>query len=203
MKRHSQRSINSGLLLLFMLSLASNALAQFTPPATGLVGWWRAEGNGNDSSGNGHNGTLTGGGYDTGKFGQAFSFAGNANTLFVPDSNDFNLTNSLSVGAWIYAKADSWHVLERAQSGSVPYSFGLDAAGHFWFVINSQTGQAELRVPIAYNQWKQVTATLDGATGEMRLYIDGVQATNRFTNVRPMFLNPSGTGLGIGNTPFG
>src|SRR5437016_3262555 len=30
----------------------------YSVPPAGLIGWWRAEGNGNDSSGHGHNGTL-------------------------------------------------------------------------------------------------------------------------------------------------
>src|SRR2546427_13131922 len=94
--------------------LANSGLAQLSPPTNGLVAWWRGEGNANDSSGNGHNGTLLNGvGFDIGKFGQAFSFAGNPNTVFVPDSPDFKLTNSLTVSAWIYPKANSWVVLQR------------------------------------------------------------------------------------------
>src|SRR5262249_49124388 len=47
----------------------------YVPPLTGLVAWWRAEGNGNDSSGNGHDGMFReGGSYTAGDFGQAFSF---------------------------------------------------------------------------------------------------------------------------------
>ncbi len=204
MKLPFKRAARRAIVVSFFIAFAARVSAQYSPPTSGLVGWWRADGNGNDSSGGGHTGTLNGGSYDTGKFGQAFKFAGNGNTFFVPDSNDFNLTNSLSVGAWIYPTANSWHVVERARSGLAPYSFGLDNAGHFWFVIDSGgSGQAELRAPIAYNQWKQVTATLDGSTGEVRLYFDGVLVTNRFTSVRPANLTPSGsTGLGIGNTPF-
>src|SRR6266478_8394092 len=95
------RLLTSGFAFALPILFAMHAAAQFSPPTAALVGWWRAEGNGNDSSGNGHNGTLNGGGYDMGRFGQAFSFAGNGNTLFIPDSPDFNLTNSFSIGAWI------------------------------------------------------------------------------------------------------
>jgi len=52
--------------------------------------------------------------------------------------------------------------------------------------------------------WKQVTATLDGGTGDMRLYIDGVLVTNQITAVRPYYIDPSqAPALGIGNTPYG
>src|SRR5207237_3465132 len=140
-------------------------------PTSGLVAWWRGEGNANDSSGNGHNGTLLNNvGFDTGKFGQAFSFAGNPNTVFVPDSPGFTLTNSLSVGAWIYPKADSWVVLQRGggTGGGTAYSFQLDDAGHFQFYIKDALGNLDsISASISYNQWKQVTATLDGATGDL------------------------------------
>src|SRR5712671_1002519 len=95
--------------ILIALTIPNFALAQFSPPTNGLVAWWRGEGNANDNSGNGHNGNLMHAvGFSTGEFGQAFSFLGNPNTVFVPDSNDFNLTNSLSMAAWVYVKADSW-----------------------------------------------------------------------------------------------
>src|SRR2546422_6099793 len=59
-------------------------------------------------------------------------------------------------------------------------------------------------VLFAKTQGRQVTATLDGSTGDMRLYIDGVLVTNRFTTVRPYVPDPSSQpALGIGNTPYG
>src|SRR5258706_12303715 len=74
--------------MLIALAIPNFALAQFSPPTNGLVAWWRAEGNGNDSSGNGHNGTLLdGGGFDLGTFGQAFSFLGHPNRRALPASN--------------------------------------------------------------------------------------------------------------------
>jgi len=140
-----------------LLTIPPFSRAQFIPPTNGLVAWWSGEGNGNDSSGNGHNGTLMNGvGFDQGEFGQAFSFSGNPNTVFVPDSPDFNLTNSFSIGAWIYIKATSWHVLERSSSGSgtVSYSVGLDNTGRFIFYIKSSatSPQTALVVPIAYER---------------------------------------------------
>src|SRR5436190_5901585 len=150
-------------IFLLAILVCPQVRAQYAPPTNGLVGWWRAEGNGNDSSGHGHNGTLmSGGGYDVGKIGQAFSFLGNPNRLFIPDSPDLNLTNSLSIAAWIYPKAASWHVLERTTTsgaGSITYSFGLYGASYFWFEVKSQSGDAVLTFPLTFNQWKHVTGT--------------------------------------------
>ncbi|HEY2083077.1 MAG TPA: hypothetical protein VGI88_09855, partial [Verrucomicrobiae bacterium] len=61
------------LFIFTLVTVASTAYcnATCTPPASGLVGWWRAEGNADDAVG-GNNGTLVGGvGFGTGEVGQA------------------------------------------------------------------------------------------------------------------------------------
>jgi len=186
--------------------LSSVAVAQYSPPTSGLVGWWRGNGDANDSSGNGHDGTLVSGvGFTNGLFGQAFSFAGNPNRVVVPDSVDFALTNSISIGAWVYQAANSWAVLERGgnQAGSAAFTFGSNDAGQFTFEINSFSASDALFAPITYNQWTQITGTLDGNTGDMRLYVNGILVARKFTTVRPGgIINPAlSPALGIGNEP--
>jgi hypothetical protein len=178
--------------------------ADFAPPTQGLVGWWRGEANGNDASGNGHHGTPSGVAFGTGFYGQAFSFAGNPNVVNVPDSPDFELTNSLTIAAWIYPKANSWHVLERVTTAAlgVPYAIGLSFGAGFRFSIKpSANGDDDyLIAPISYNQWTHVAATLDGNTGDMRLYMDGIVVAQKVTTNRP-YAGPGG--LGIGNSSYG
>ena len=192
-------------LLLGVSMLSPVAMAQYSPPTSGLVGWWRGNGDANDSSGNGPDGTLVSGvGFTNGVYGEAFSFVGNPNRVVVPDSVDFALTNSLSIGAWVYQTANSWGVVSRAgnQPYSNVYSLGSNDAGQFGFFINSLSASDGVYAPITYNQWTQVTGTLDGNTGDMRLYINGVLAAQKFTTVRPGILNPGlSPTLGIGNDP--
>lgn len=174
------------LALVFLSTFAGDVSAQFSPPSSGLVAWWRGEGNANDSSGNGHDGTLlNGAAFDTGRFGQAFSFLGSQNRVFVPDSNDFKLTNSLTISAWVFPKLDSWVVIYRGGRSFSPYALEMDNAGNFAFFISGSSANDQLSVPIALNQWKQVTGTLDGLTGEMRLYFDGLLVAHKITQVRP------------------
>ncbi len=53
--------------------------------ASGLVGWWPLDGNANDMSGNGNNGTLINNPtYVAGKIGQALSFNGSSNYVTIP-----------------------------------------------------------------------------------------------------------------------
>src|SRR5262245_34179681 len=94
---------SSSALLFVVATVTNNTQAQFSPPTAGLIAWWRGEGNADDSSGNGHSGTLLSrAGFENGRFGQAFSFGGNLNRILVPDANDFKLTNSLSISAWVF-----------------------------------------------------------------------------------------------------
>ena len=89
-------------------------------------------------------------------------------------------------------------------AASITYTFGLYGGSFFWFEVKSQTGDAVLTFPLTFNQWKHVTGTLDGATGEMRLYFDGVLVTNQITNVRAGYSDPaSQPAMAIGNTPYG
>src|SRR5438105_3251078 len=87
------------LLVSELIGVSLSVSAQYAPPASGLVAWWRGEGNANDSA-DSHHGTLVGGmGFTTGMYGQAFQGGPNNRKVMVPDSPAFELTSSLSIGA--------------------------------------------------------------------------------------------------------
>jgi hypothetical protein len=68
----------------------------------GMVGWWRAENNANDSSGGNRNGTANNGAtYAAGWVGQAFSFDGLNDYVEVQDSAALELASSLTIEFWI------------------------------------------------------------------------------------------------------
>ena len=58
------------LLILAVFTLGSTAFAQIPNyvPSNGLVGWWPFNGNANDESGNGNNGTVNGGTFSNDRF---------------------------------------------------------------------------------------------------------------------------------------
>ena len=180
----------------------------YRPPTNGLVGWWRGEGNANDETGK-HNGTLLNGvAFDTGEFGQAFSLGGTSTRVLVPDSVDLMLTNSLSIGAWIYPKANSYNVVARNGNDPNRVAYGIggpDFTGQFTFHIAHSPAEETLYAPQMLNQWIHLAGTLDGATGDMRLYTNGVLAAQKSATVRPLgFIDPSfQPGLAIGNASQG
>ena len=89
--------------------------ASCSPPASGIVGWWPAEGNANDLIGT-NNGTLLGGATAnaSGMVGTAFSFDGTNSYVQFADSSVFHPSN-LTVEAWIRFSS-----LDSAGSGGSP-----------------------------------------------------------------------------------
>jgi hypothetical protein len=88
---------------------SSNAtLSVFTAPPclvtgnTGVVSWWRGEGDLTDASGAKHNGTLHNSVfYTTGKVGQALGFNGVDSYVEVPDDPSLELTSVLTIEFWV------------------------------------------------------------------------------------------------------
>jgi len=97
---------------IFILSLAALPLfaAAQVPsyvPANGLVGWWPFNGNANDESGNGNNGTVNGATLTTDRNGNvnaAYSFDGVNDNIDVADNVGFGflLNNSYTVNHWVF-----------------------------------------------------------------------------------------------------
>ena len=88
------------------LSLTANFWAQVPSyvPSNGLVGWWPFNGNANDESGNGNNGTVNGVTLTTDRFGvvnKAYNFDGVNDWIEISDNNLLDLNNELTLSAWI------------------------------------------------------------------------------------------------------
>jgi hypothetical protein len=91
-----------GLALLAALA-ASTARADCTPPPSGIVAWWAAEGNANDSI-YGNNGTWIGdASYATGEVGQCFSPNGTNSGISVAASATLNVgtQSGLTIEGWV------------------------------------------------------------------------------------------------------
>jgi hypothetical protein len=93
-------------LLISAFLIGSLLQAQNLPsylPANGLVGWWPFNGNANDESGNGNNGTVNGATLTTDRFGnagKAYGFDGLSNYIEVPDNSTIDLTNQFTIAVW-------------------------------------------------------------------------------------------------------
>jgi serine/threonine protein kinase len=138
----------------------------------------------------------------------ALEFNGKNQRVFIPDHPLFRLTRSLTVEAFIKVRAlGNWHgpILFRGdnRTGLDPYVLSVEPNKTIAFhVENASRHVANITAPLpGFNQWLHVAGTLDDATGQMRLYTNGVLATSTVTSVRPFAeldtrFEP---GLGIGS----
>jgi hypothetical protein len=96
------------LLLTAVIALGFSAITMAQVPSyvptNGMVGWWPFNGNANDESGNGNNGTVNGATLTTDRFGnanQAYSFDGVDDYIKIQNSPNF-LNQEYSVSIWFY-----------------------------------------------------------------------------------------------------
>jgi hypothetical protein len=178
-----------------------------SPPASGLVSWWRGEGNLNDNWGLNNGGTPSRPiSYTAGKVGLAFNFANSY--IPVADSPSLRATNGLTIEAWVYPTAlggSANTILTRFSPLGSPvtnnsYYFGLTNSGRLCLRVSAAGTSAMTLVapqPLPLNQWTLVAAAYDGAS--LRLYTNAtvVAQTNYSGGIFP------GTeSLYLGATPF-
>jgi hypothetical protein len=174
----------------------------------GLVSWWTADNTAADAVGVNHGTLVSGATYTAGQVGQAFRFDGIDDRVQVTDSESLKLTASMTIEAWVRADADSptagGPILFRGddRGGLDPYVLTRDSNNTIRFGISPSNNQGvSIGAPMPIGQFFHVAATLDDATGAMRLYINGVLKAQTVTSVRPFgdldpAYNPS---IGIGN----
>ena len=96
---------NKLLLLAMGFALTTQMVMAQVPsyvPTNGLVGYWPFNGNANDESGNGNNGTVNGAMLTTDRFGntgKAYNFNGSSNYIRINNSTSLNGT-SVSISGW-------------------------------------------------------------------------------------------------------
>jgi hypothetical protein len=93
---------------LAILGLTTATMGQNAPsyvPTNGLVGWWPFNGNANDESGNGNNGTVNGATLTADRFGnanKAYSFDGVDDLIRISHQNQLNLMGDFTASIWFY-----------------------------------------------------------------------------------------------------
>jgi hypothetical protein len=137
-----------------------------------------------DASGNGNGGTLAGPVWSTaGKFGGALSFNGTNAMVTVPDASSLDLTNGMTLEAWVRPSALGavWRTALIKEAGSdLSYALYAHATD-----TNQPSGHANVggdnwtrgTGPLALNVWTHLAVTFDGST--LALYVNGVLASSK------------------------
>ena len=178
------------------------------------VGAWSGSANGKDSAG-GKKKKLVNVSFTDGVTGRAFLFApdnfsyGTYVGVQIPDQPAFALTDSMSIAGWIRPRGNGYVIFFRGDNrpGLDPYCFSMQGNHHLRFQINGGNNDDApfVDTEIPYCEWTHVAATLDGSTGKMSIYTNGVLAAQITTTVRPFGpLDPDESpGIGIGNVNDG
>ena len=179
---------------LAILGLTAATMAQVPNyvPTNGLVGWWPFNGNANDESGNGNNGTVNGATLTLDRFGivnGAYSFNGTSNFIEVTDNNTLDFTNQYSISIWVqindYSLNSNSNALQRSMlgkprnTGGGGYSFraleGVDwnSDGNpipyigAWNTPTANGGVESLTDTLHLNIWTNLIFTYDGTTAKL------------------------------------
>jgi MSHA biogenesis protein MshQ len=183
-------------------------IAYQVPDTPQLVAHYALEGDVADSSGNGHTGGSQGTvDYERAVICDGVQLDGNG-YVSVPDNNDFDLRNALTVTAWI--RADSLSVsghedLYSFLSKDTNYEFHVRADGslYWWWSGGSFDTDAGVIEP---GTWYHFAAVYSKSDGIMRIYLNGEQEASHSwssslpTNSDPLYIGTD-KGSGGGDWP--
>jgi parallel beta-helix repeat protein len=171
------------------------------PPTSGLVSWWRGEGNTSDSVG-GNNGTLEGGAtFAPGKFGQAFFFDGASFIQVLTPQNIPVGNNPRTISAWVNS-AGGTNLYQGIVGYGTPtnpgqvlfFEWGGNAEDlNRLYTMNLSWG-ARGATLLAYDTWYHVALTHDGSN--TRLYVNGRLDANEAMTQNTV-MNDAGLRIGL------
>ena len=136
-----------------------------------------------DASGNNNAGTLTGATWAAGKTGTALSFNGTSAYATVPDAGLLDLTNAMTLEAWVYpiTLGAGWRtIVLKEQPGQLTYAMYANTdANAPSGDISTSAGDAAVAgaAQLPLNTWTHLAATYDSAN--LRIYVNGTLIGSR------------------------
>jgi len=147
---------------------------------SGLLGAWRLDGNANDWSGNGKDGTIVGDPVNEAcKFGNGYTFDGNDS---IPCANLSLSTNDVSLCVWIKCDSATLEAATHCACGqgysgnTTGFGIGWSPTYKYIFMQAREVSTADNLgfYGLANNQWHFLVLTRNGTTKKTKGYVDGV-----------------------------
>ena len=184
---------NKLLILAMGIALSAQTIMAQVPsyvPNNGLVGYWPFNGNANDVSGNGNNGTVNGATLTTDRFGNsnsAYNFDGGDDSIHI---GQLNLTSNYSISFWSNINnsqfqypigfgvnqtntVDLFKGYGIGYSSSTPPCSGIGSSKYFVFdAVSTCNNFIECNNIINSSQWNQVVLSKNGNL--VSIYINGI-----------------------------
>ncbi len=197
------------------LGLTAASMAQNVPnyvPTNGLLGWWPFNGNANDESGNGNNGTVSGATLTMDRFGntnKAYNFV-QGNTINIPNSQSIDNLSLASVNLWFKTTtATNSQLFKKGNSLSSSSAEQISIQLNYNNVNNGFTAKYNSNctpgngwvncynnsIVLNNNTWHMVTAVID--SDSLKYFIDGVFVSATLApNINMDICNGGGISLG-------
>jgi hypothetical protein len=194
----------SRLLIGFLAAiLIAGGLLAPVPAQAGLLAFYPFEGNANDASGHGRDGTVNGAALTpSGYEGQAYAFNGSGNYIEVPVDINPGTYSQLTMGAWVQASdTNPIRQVISHDNGGYDRSLGIDnrGGGTGWSAF-SGTGAVLGYKSVTQNQWTFLAVVYDQAAGTVTLYADEYLG-GMYSNSEPGTLGSGWTFTLIGSNP--
>lgn len=159
-----------------------------TPTDANLLGWWKFDGDANDSSGHGYNGTPGGDANNMAYItdpcrGKVLALDINQTVgsawISIPNEPPFDIVNSITISAWIdtnsvsigniVGKPGSWTLDKRADA---KISFTCVGIGFYWYGTNPLYVASATEVNDG--RWHYVAGVYNKSESKMYIYVDGI-----------------------------
>lgn len=146
----------------------------------GLMAFYPFNGNANDESGNGNNGTVYGATLTQDRFGNtdsAYVFDGLNDYIMISSSASLDIRGNLTVAAWVKNNSSAGEIMWRGDNRSAtdPYTLNIEAGRmNLWvFDGDGTTYSAAYSKEQVDNEWHFWIGIYDTLFGTIALYKDG------------------------------
>lgn len=173
----------------------------------GLVAYYPLNGNADDVSGNGNNGTTNDVNYVTNQFdvpNGAIQFNGGSSAVTVQPSASLNLTPSFTLSGWLYSinlnPSRAGLIAKGGASSSVTQwmaRWGGNGTFSLWIGNGSQYSEFLSKSIYSEGTWEAFAMSFNVTNGTINLYVNGNLDTN-YTTTLTSFSSPSSV-LMLGN----
>jgi hypothetical protein len=151
----------------FVLSLILTAVAAAQPAP---AGWWRLDGDAQDSSRNNNHGTVVGNPqWVAGKFAEALEFDGNGDQVECGNGPSLNITGPITISAWIYptgAGSGTYPRIVDKSNGTggadAGYKLYVRPANDYIFTLSAGGVYFNSTLSATLNAWNYVAFVITG-----------------------------------------
>jgi hypothetical protein len=105
----------------------------------------------------------------------AMSFNGTSHYLRAPDANSLDISDSITVQAWVFQTASigtGWNMVVNKENA---YELGT-IAGTWWYGLQGQGGSwsgVDTKVPSKLNEWQHIAFTRAAGSAQVNFYLNG------------------------------